>query len=775
MYILLPQFIMKYIKCLGMALIFLGLNTLYAQQFVEGKVLDLHNKQPLMGVNIMTPDTTQTTITNADGFFKLKLTEGETLVFSYLGYRTQQIQSQPGKPMAVYMEPDDVVLGEILVQAFNIARKNKDVPAAVATLDEQQLNAGNGISLQPSLNSIPGVKMDQSAPSDSRISIRGSGVRAPWAIRNLKMYINDIPITEADGTTRIESINISDLGNAEIVKGPASSVYGGGSIGGVINLQIKKAKRDDHSLSLNAMIGAHGLRKMGGTYQSATEKISSYLSYGYMEYDGYRNHNSDLRRFLTGNFQFYPSEKQTLTLLVSRTSEDSQIPGALTKQQVKENPKQAAAENEAKKAGRFQNWTRVGLGNQYDFNEHFSNTTSVFTYFYDLDHPLSYAYIKNYYQSYGGRTHFNYNPKWNLLNTQFVAGGEFNQANSKGTQYENIAGETGDLNSNVDNVNTYYTVFLQTETSLTERFRLTLGASMNRLKYDITDYLDQTKTGVKDFKTQFSPRFALSYDFGDFLSLHTGISSGFAPPTSNEVSLPDGSINTHLEGEKAVNYEINAKGSFLSHRLNYDLALYHLDMKNELIEQTVGQNVSVYHNSGRSTHKGVELALSYQLIRKSDGKWFTAVKPFLAATYAHYRFDDFKMLNDQDQITENFKNNELPGISPWMLFMGIDLQTEVGLYFNAHYTFNDKAPLNNANTDYNPSHQLVDFKLGYQKPLGEHFDLEVYAGVNNVFNKAYSSYTSLNAVAWGGGEPAYFQPSPKRNGYVGLDLSYKLN
>lgn len=763
---------MKLQTYLYIVLILLGLNSLSAQNTVRGRVLDKATRQPLAGVNILSSDTLYSTISDFKGDFQLKLPDTREIQFSYLGYRTELRKVEGEKPMEVLMESDDVALGEIVVQAFNITRRNKEVPAAVASLDENQLKVGSGISLQPSLNSIPGVKMDQSAPSDSRISIRGSGVRAPWAIRNLKMYINDIPITEADGTTRIESINISDLGGAEIIKGPASSVYGGGSIGGVINLRIKKARLGSQTLSLNSLIGAHGLRKIGGVYQSGTEKVNSFLSYGYMEYDGYRNHNSDLRRFLTGNFQFFPSEKQTFTLLLSRTSEDSQIPGALTKQQMKENPKQAAAENEAKKAGRFQNWTRIGLGHQYDFNEHFSNSTSVFTYFYDLDHPLSYAYIKNYYQSYGGRTHFNYNPKWNIFNTQFVAGAEFNQAKSKGTQYENIAGEAGDLNSNVDNENTYYTIFLQTETSLTERFRLTLGGSINRLKYDITDYLNPSKTGIKDFKTQFSPRFALSYDFGDFLSLHTGISSGFAPPTSNEVSLPDGSINTALDGEKAVNYEINAKGGFLNHRLNYDLALYHLDMKNELIEQTVGQNVSVYHNSGKSTHKGAELALSYQLIRKSDGKWFTAIKPFVAATYAHYRFDDFKLLDDQNQITENFKGNELPGISPWMLYMGVDFATETGFYLNAQYTFNDKAPLNNANTDFNPSYQLVDFKLGYQTPLGQYFNLEVYAGINNVFNKAYSSYTSLNAVAWGGGEPAYFQPSPKRNGYAGLNFSY---
>src|SRR5699024_1064269 len=258
-----------------------------------------------------------------------------------------------------------------------------------------------------------------------------------------------------------------------------------------------------------------------------------YISYGYMEYDGYREHSKDLRRFLSGNFSFYPSEKQEVTLLLNRSTQESQIPGSLTKEQMEENPRQANAENADKQAGRYQTWTRVGVGHRYDFDDHWSNTTSVFTYSYDLDHPLSYAYLRNFYQSYGGRTNFNFNPEWKVLNTNFNLGGEFNQAKDKGTQYENHQGIEGAIRSNIDNRNTYYTLFFQAETELTEKMNLTLGGSYNRLKYEIHDYITPEQTGEKDFKGQFSPRIALSYDFGKFLSLHGSVSSGFAPPTTN--------------------------------------------------------------------------------------------------------------------------------------------------------------------------------------------------------------------------------------------------
>src|SRR5690625_7819676 len=101
--------------------------------------------------------------------------------------------------------------------------------------------------MQSALNGIPGVRMDQSNLSDSRISIRGQGVRSPWGIRNVKIYLDDIPLTEADGTSRLEGIDLNDLGEAEIIRGQASSIFGAGT-GGVLRFQLVRVR--DHEQSL---------------------------------------------------------------------------------------------------------------------------------------------------------------------------------------------------------------------------------------------------------------------------------------------------------------------------------------------------------------------------------------------------------------------------------------------------------------------------------------------------------------------------------------------
>lgn len=762
---------------IGLCCIFLGAQNIQAQQHtVKGYIHDAQTKEALQGMYIMTADSLSSTISDEHGAFELKAEQSEgKIIVSGVGYKEEQpFYDGQNNDLHVVLQPRDISLTEVLIKSFNSNKKNKETPGAIAAIGKNQIKRGDGTSLQNSFNRVPGVQLDQSTLSESRVSIRGNGVRAGWGVRNIKFYLNDIPVTEVDGTTRLEGIDVNDLGHAEISKGPASSVYGGGTTGGVVNFELEQAPYGERSMEASGVTGANGLNRIATTFRSGSEQMNSFVSYGYQEYKGYRAHSSDLRRFLAGNFQFYPSDEQTITLLVNRTSQDTQIPGAITKQQMEEDPKQASAENLDKQAGRKQTWTRVGLGQKYDFSKYFSNSTSIFTYFYDLDHPLAYAYLRNYYQSYGGRTDFTFDPDFDKFNTKFVVGAEYNQAKTKGAQYENDQGVEGEIRSNIDNKNTLYTVFYQSETELTDKALLTVGMSYNGLNYKIEDYLEPSESGTKRFQGRFSPRIALSYDFGEALSLHGGISKGFSPPTTSEIENPDGTINPEVGAEKATNYEINAKGSFFNTRFNYDLALFRMNMKGELIAQTVDQNVTIYNNSGRTIHDGVELALEYQAITEEESKVIKSLKPFAALTYSDFWFDDYKELDENDNVLDDYSGNKLTGIAPWILNLGVDLEFDFGFYFNGNFFYKDKLPLNDANTDHQSSYGLLNTKIGYKAKFLNYFDVDIYAGVNNINNTLYSSMSALNASSYGGNAPAYFNPSPKRNGYVGMSLKYKF-
>ncbi len=741
---------------------------------VQGYIYDSQTRQPLSGANITTIDGQSLSQSDKRGHFALPGQSSDRLQVSMLGYKTQLITLAAGQSnLNIQMDADPLNLNEVRLTGFSDHKTSRETAGSVALVTAQDIARGNALSFQSAFNSIPGVRMDQSTLSEARISIRGNGVRSAFGIRSLKIYLNEIPITEADGTTRIEALDVNSIGQAEIIKGPASSIYGAGT-GGVINFSLQRSPYQEQSVEVSGLTGAFGLNRLATTYRNGGDKLNSYVSYGWQEYKGYREHSGDMRRFMTGNFQLFPTDKRIVTLLINRTTQHSQIPGSLTEGQVSTDPVQANATNLDKAAGRYQNWTRIGLGQQYLFNDQFSNSTSVFTYFYDLDHPLPFAYIRNYYQSYGGRTKFTYDPQFTVLPTRFILGTEINQGLTKGVQYANVKGTEGAINSNIDYRNTQYSIFYQSETAITLKTTFTLGLSYNGLNYDVRDYLIRSRSGIKKFKGQVSPRVALSHNFSKAMSLHGSISSGFSPPSSSEIRNADGSVNSSLQAEKGLNYELNAKGNLFRSRFGYDLALFKLDMKGELIGQAIQQGITIYNNSGRTSHNGAELALSWQLIRPGDNRNILALRPFASLTYSDFKFEDYKLLNAQSQVTASYDGNPLTGIAPWVLNTGIDLETRSGLYFYGSYYYSDKLPVNDAATAFNSSYQVINTKIGYKKKLGRLLEMNIYGGVDNALNENYTSITSLNAAGFGGGQPAYFNPSPKRNGYGGLNMKYKF-
>lgn len=739
----------------------------------KGHIYDSQTRQPLGGATLKTPLNKEIGKTDERGYFEIKVDPSETAVKAMLvGYKTQVFTlSSNQQTLNVQLEADVNRLNEVRVQGYDGHKTNKETAGSVALITTATLARGSGVSLQAALNSIPGVRMEQSTLSEARISIRGNGVRASYGMRNIKVYLNEIPLTEADGTTRIEALDINSVGRAEVIKGPASSIYGAGT-GGVINFQLQRAPYQEQSMEVAALAGAYGLRRLASTYRNGGDKMNSYVSYGWQEYGGYRAHSKDMRRFMTGNFQLFPSDKRIITLLLNRTQQDSQIPGALTQAQADANPLQANSSNVDKAAARYQTWTRIGMGQQYRFNDHFSNSSSVFTYFYDLDHPLAYAYLRNTYQSYGGRTRFNYDPEFSVLPTRFTLGAEYNQGLTKGTQYVNNQGKEGALNGNVDYENTQYSLFYQSETQLAEHTALTLGLSYNSLSYDVNNYLQQQQSGVKKFKPQANPRVAISQHVSDALSLHASVSTGFSPPSSSEVKNVDGSINPTLQAEKGVNYEFNVKGNLLKSRLAYDLALFKMDMEGELIAQSVQQGITIYNNAGKTSHNGAELALSYQWLQPEDDQQLKVFRPYAAVTYSDFSFKEYAVLNAANEVTAQYDGNALTGIAPWVFNAGLDVETKMGLYFYGSYFFSDKLPVNDANTAFKAAYHLLNGKVGYQAKVARQVEINVYVGVDNLLNKNYSSIVALNAVGYNGAQPAYYQPSPKRNGYGGLNFKW---
>src|SRR5689334_21919656 len=97
--------------------------------------------------------------------------------------------------------PDTVrILEEVRITAYEANRKLRDVPAPVSTLQQQDMDRFNPASLVQAVSTLAGVKLEERSPGSYRLNIRGSALRSPFGIRNVKLYYNDLPLTDAGGS-----------------------------------------------------------------------------------------------------------------------------------------------------------------------------------------------------------------------------------------------------------------------------------------------------------------------------------------------------------------------------------------------------------------------------------------------------------------------------------------------------------------------------------------------------------------------------------------------
>jgi len=127
----------------------------------------------------------------------------------------------------------EVNLEEVVVRAYEANQRLRDIPAAVSYIGKSTLERFGPASIVQAVNTTPGVRMEERSPGSYRFNIRGSSLRSPFGVRNVKVYYNDLPYTDPGGVTYLNQLGYYNFHSLEIIKGPGSSLYGAGT-GGVM-------------------------------------------------------------------------------------------------------------------------------------------------------------------------------------------------------------------------------------------------------------------------------------------------------------------------------------------------------------------------------------------------------------------------------------------------------------------------------------------------------------------------------------------------------------
>ena len=149
-----------------------------------------------------------------------------------------------------------------MVKAYEQNRKLTDVGAPVSIVSKASLNRFGNISILPALNTNPGVRMEERSPGSYRLNIRGSSLRSPFGVRDVKIYWNEIPLTDPGGNTYLNELGFYNFQSLEIIKGTAGSLYGAG-IGGAVLINSMPAVWEK-GVSADYTVGSYNTNSTNG-------------------------------------------------------------------------------------------------------------------------------------------------------------------------------------------------------------------------------------------------------------------------------------------------------------------------------------------------------------------------------------------------------------------------------------------------------------------------------------------------------------------------------
>ena len=749
----------------------ISFGSLFSQQ-TQFKILNSSNQTPIGKVRIL-KDGSLITVSDNSGVFTLQIEQSsDNYLLKAIGFQTMSINLYANtSERVIYLNPIVEALSEVVILSTIIPNKLQKIPSSINIITAADFKRTDATNILESFNFVPGIYVNQGALNTNKINIRGIGARSQYSTNRIQAYYDGIPLSTAEGELTLDDFDQEAVERVEIIKGPTSSVYGAG-LGGSINLYSKTFSKDEARAKLSSQYGSYNTQKHVLQASNSTENSSIFATFSSLESDGYRENGSYNRKSALVNGSISTSDKGKLSYIANFTQLKAFIPSSLNKDDFMNIPKSASFT--WKQAQGFESYDRGLLGGSYTHYlfENFTNITSVFISFRDAYEPRPFDILKEESVSAGIRTKFNLATQLFQLPSEISFGAEyFNEWYETGTfknlykDFPNQGSVLGDRLSNNEQDRNYSNFFAQINLNLTEKWSLEVGANLNTTKYSLTDLLisDQiNQSGSYRFETNFSPRIGSSYELSKGKNIYASISQGFSTPTVAETLTPDGQINTDLKPETGTNFEIGFKGNWLANRLYTELSVYSIQIDNLLVAQRIAEDQYVGINAGKTNHNGIEFLANYSF----DVTNSILVKPYLNAAFNFFEFDEF--INDN----QDFSENKIPGVPKYTMNFGVDLKTDSGFELFINFRSVGELPLDDANSEYTDSYNLLNFKASYSLKILKSLELNLYGGVNNALDEHYAASIVTNAVGFGSQAPRYYYPGNPRNYYGGLQLNY---
>lgn len=664
-----------------------------------------------------------------------------------------------------------VDLSEVEVTAYGTPGQLKAAAGSISVISGDRLE-NSATNIAASLIGVPGVVMQEGSLGTIKLTLRGIGSRYPYGTKKIKLFFGDIPMYSAEGETTFDDINPEYINRIEVLRGPASSIYGS-SLGGTVILYPQIAQYNREEIKLISAVGSFGYFKNGITYSKDTEKDNLVLSISGIQTDGYRQ-NSQYSRFSFYVHQHHIfSENLSSNLILSASQIQSHIPSSVDSATMALNPGKAAFIWLKTKG--MENPTRAfaGYNIRYKTVGGWEYSTSLFMNSRITEQNRPFNFLDESGLAYGGRLFSQHSQKTGEATLQFTAGTNFYFENIHSSLSENAGGigKKGAIVSNGRETLSQIDLFTQLEIHY-RRIAITGGVNYNQSGFrfkDLTPTDTLNLSGNYHFAPIVAPRLSLTLNPLNDLYIYTSVNKGFSVPSLSETLSPLGLINRDIKPEKAWCFEMGSRVNLFNHNTFIDLAYYYMRVTDLIVPKRVAEAVYVGMNAGSSLHRGLELTANQWIIGKGDYGYSRHFSLMANINYANNRF------NFQNFVSDNieYSGKKLPGMPDQVFSGSLDLQTPVGFYAKLELNKSGSIPLNDLNNSYSKRWSVINLSGGYIFRLFNHLDIDTRIKVNNLADERYASMIVVNALGTAKTAPRYFYPGLPRWMMCTVIISYR--
>jgi len=826
------------------SLLFLLISYSAFSQSIKGKVVDAKTNAPLTGATIKFSGKGGTTSAN-DGTFSIDCKQNTQITVSFVGYENNRyIIKNCSDEILVSLTPSGNMLSEVEISATSNPNKSLIYqPVSITKLSKVELKRSTGLFFDDVINlNVPGVSFQRrTVNGGQQFNIRGygngsrgtRGVSSNFDGQGYKVYLNGIPVTDAEGITVMDDIDFGSIGNVEVVKGPSGTLYGL-AIAGAVNLKTVKPEKGKVSIGQDVMFGSYGLQRYTTHFQKGGDRSSLLVNYGHQTSDGYFIHNASHKDFANFVSEFQPNDKQSVSVYVGFTNSYDERAGEQTIAQYEAKNDTGNLEYIKRNAHSHLVSYRAGLGHTYSFTKWLSNSTSVFGTGLISDVSSAGGWTDKLSLNYGTRSTFD--TKFALskgVSLNGITGAEFQRQNASSIGYSlkknpldatpsSHAWAIGDpywvlnaITSDFATVSSTYSLFTEWTATLPHDISITAGIGVSRMGVELNDRftgdtITKTYSGHFDtaYKNMVSPHFAINKVFSKEFSLYASYSEGYKAPVSSYffITTPKsgsgatyipagGRVNSILKPEHGKQFEIGSKGSLFHDKLSYELAYFNAIFDDKMTavavpnENGTATSYTYMVNAGRQNDKGIEALIKYTAYQSSKG-FIRMFRPFGNVAYSDFKYEDFKIQslikkvapnNTQDSAAiVDYSGHQVAGVPKYAINLGFDFTLKYGIYGNFTYAYRDSMPLTSnglaqvatggPNVPYHvDSYALLNAKIGIQQTIARHLDIDAFVGVNNITNTQYPIMVFVNQI------PDAYMPGPRlANFYGGINLKYNI-